>query len=154
MEVGIIIFIIGIIFSFFQSVIEKKNKEGKPAKAQAPKVKTLDELKKEYNKQTHKAERNTEQINTAKKSAASTASKTQVGNERKRPERKTHSIEEKMAAIMTDEHLSERQKMQRINSITENDLTENHEQLLDFSKHNLVQGIVLSEVLAPPKSKR
>ncbi|KAA1040069.1 hypothetical protein [Macrococcus equipercicus] len=138
METGVILFIIGIIFSVFQSMSEKKHKT-KEKPVSTPQIRTLDDFKRNVIERTHPVVESSQPVIQAQ------------AEKRPRPDK---SKEARMQAIMADTHLSEKQKAQRISSITEGDLTVSSEPLLDFSKHHLVQGIVLSEVLAPPKSRR
>lgn len=156
MEVGIIIFIIGIIFSYFKDKMDNNsNNSNQPNKktAQKTQIKSLEELKHEFEQRAQQVEKAVpvKEAPSPQKVVKSPAATRSSGD---RKTRQQTTLDGQMTAIMKDQHLSEKQKVQRINQLTEGDLTVEHEPLLDFSKHNLVQSLIMSEVLAPPKSKR
>ncbi|MCE4956151.1 hypothetical protein [Macrococcoides caseolyticum] len=64
------------------------------------------------------------------------------------------SLAERIAKIEADPHLSPRQKMNRINMIRMEDDIDRASSLVEFTPESTLKGIIFSEILGPPKSRR
>lgn len=160
-SVGIIIFVIGIIYTLIESATEKNKKKAeqqstKPIvpKQDAPRKLTeansrpsvLDRLKEELVKTSLEIQDSFEE---AKKDIQPKKVTREV---KKRVERQ--SKQKSHLEVMTDEVKNEikHQKQHLKDPIHDYDLTE--EPNILFNEENIVKGIIMSEILAKPKARR
>lgn len=177
MSIGLILFILGVIYSIYEWIAEenKKKKKQTPYKTKVQKHAEKEQRQKSKIEQIKAFEarvnENVEKIENAGKKVLSEAEtvtnrmqqeQNKVIEKQKRQSRqkvsevKKHhmTLNDKIDRIQADPHLSERQKINRIQSLMMEQDIENAQFELDLSKKSLVNGIILSEVLNKPKSLR
>lgn len=137
MSIGAIIFILGILYSIGQSIYEKSKKKSQVQQKSA-------ELKQV--KKVAQTIKNVEQV---------TVDRTVQRNNTSRNKKDISEKENnKIKRVLNDEHLSEQQKLHRLKEIKQGDLTESHQSDLHFDRQAIVNAVIMSEILAPPKVKR
>lgn len=139
MSVGVIIFILGLVYSIGQSIYENSKK-----RAQQP-TRTAQTIEPQQ-----KVSQAVRQVEQSVPTASNTARKRAVQQEKVAVDNKARQIKR----VMEDQHLSAQQKMHRVNELKRGDLTETEDNHIQFDQHALVQAVIMSEILAPPKSKR
>ncbi|ULG71130.1 hypothetical protein [Macrococcus brunensis] len=152
MSIGTIIFIIGIIITIGQSVVEKmgKKEDAKPI------VRKLQNFEKRVQQNIDKIEQTSESYKPAQRKAREVvkeASPRLVQEQKKaRPERM--KAIDPVEKVLTDKHLTQQQKAHRLEAIKSQDLTETDGFKFEITNENLVHSLIMAELLAPPKSKR
>ncbi|WJP96962.1 hypothetical protein [Macrococcus bovicus] len=149
MSIGTIIFIIGIIITIGQSVVEKMGKK----EDVKPVISKLQDFEQRVQQNIHKqsetyqaAQRRAQEVIQEVSPASGLR---QTKSQAARP-RKVDQVEK----VLTDTHLTPQQKAHRLEAIKSQDLTEPDNFKFEITNENLVHSLIVAELLAPPKSKR
>ncbi|TDM04380.1 hypothetical protein [Macrococcus carouselicus] len=147
MSIGTIVFIIGIIITVGQSLWEKKKKDD----TEGPVIRKVRDFEQRVQTNIERLEQRT----TLDRAAVTPGEKTPTVSPRaERTEKVQPKKQDKIERVLTDTHLTEQQKAQRLAAIKEQDLTEDAGFTFDITNENLVHGLIMAELLSPPKSKR
>lgn len=153
MSIGTIIFIIGIIITIGQSVVEKMGKK----EDVKPVISRLQDFEQRVQQNIHKqsqtyqaAPRRARDVIQEGIQEVSSAS----GDEQKKGQAARTRTVDQVGKVLSDTHLTPQQKAHRLEVIKSQDLTEPDQFKFEITNENLVHSLIMAELLAPPKSKR
>jgi len=152
MSIGTIIFIIGIIITIGQSVVEKMGKK----KDTKPVVRKLQNFEKRVQQNIDKIEQKSGTYKPAQQKVKDDVKEVspRLVQEEKKVRLERGSAVNQVEKVMIDKHLTQQQKAHRLEAIKNQDQIDSDGFKVEITNENLVHSLIMAELLGPPKSKR